>query len=100
VLRDRRQLSQEGFIVCIVAVDEYDGEIIYGPEIISRGFVYMREQEDLIRRAQEAVSKVVKKKSARVCPGKQDQGRARQLRRPRDRPTPDGAAARDRNVVC
>jgi ribonuclease J len=62
VLRDRRQLSQEGFIVCIVAVDEYDGEIIYGPEIISRGFVYMREQEDLIRRAQEAVSKVVKKK--------------------------------------
>lgn len=63
VLRDRRQLSQEGFIVCIVAVDEYDGEIIYGPEIISRGFVYMREQEDLIRRAQEAVSKVIKKKA-------------------------------------
>jgi ribonuclease J len=63
VLRDRKQLSQEGFIVCIIAVDEYDGEIIYGPEIISRGFVYMREQEDLIRRAQEAVSKVVKKKA-------------------------------------
>lgn len=63
VLRDRRQLSEEGFIVCIVAVDEYDGEIIYGPEIISRGFVYMREQEDLIRRAQDAVLKVVKKKA-------------------------------------
>ncbi|MFN3332091.1 MAG: ribonuclease J [Caldilinea sp.] len=63
VLRDRKQLSQEGFIVCIIAVDEYDGEIIYGPEIISRGFVYMREQEDLIRRAQEAVSKVIKKKA-------------------------------------
>ncbi|MBW7886709.1 MAG: ribonuclease J, partial [Caldilineaceae bacterium] len=62
VLRDRRQLSQEGFIVCIVAVDEYDGEVIYGPEIISRGFVYMREQEDLIRRAEEAVNKVIKKK--------------------------------------
>ncbi|HHY56101.1 MAG TPA: ribonuclease J [Chloroflexi bacterium] len=63
VLRDRRQLSEEGFIVCIVAVDEYDGEIIYGPEIISRGFVYVREQEDLIRRAQDAVSKVIKKKA-------------------------------------
>ena len=63
VLRDRRQLSQEGFIVCIVAVDEYDGGIIYGPEIIRRGFVYMREQEDLIRRAQEAVSKIIKKKA-------------------------------------
>ena len=62
VLRDRRQLSQEGFIVCIVAVDEHDGEIIYGPEIISRGFVYVREQEDLIRRAREAVSKVIRKK--------------------------------------
>jgi ribonuclease J len=62
-LRDRRQLSQEGFIVCIVAIDEFDGEIIYGPEIVSRGFVYMREQEDLIRRAEEAVSKVLKKKA-------------------------------------
>lgn len=62
VLRDRRQLSQEGFIVCIVAIDEFDGEIIYGPEIVSRGFVYMREQEDLIHRAEEAVLKVLKKK--------------------------------------
>ncbi|MCB0182978.1 MAG: ribonuclease J, partial [Caldilineaceae bacterium] len=41
VLRDRRHLSQDGFLVCVVAVDEVDGEIIYGPEIISRGFVYM-----------------------------------------------------------
>jgi len=46
-----------------VAVDEFDGEIIYGPEIISRGFVYVREQEDLIERAQDVVSKVIKKKT-------------------------------------
>ena len=45
------------------AIDEYDGEVVYGPEIISRGFVYVREQEDLIKRAQEAVSKVIKKKT-------------------------------------
>lgn len=63
VLRDRKQLSQDGFVVCIVAIDEYDGEVVYGPEIISRGFVYMREQEDLIKRAQDAVSKVLKKKT-------------------------------------
>ena len=63
VLRDRSHLSQDGFIVCIVAIDEFDGEVIYGPEIISRGFVYMREQEDLIKRAQEAVNKVLKKKT-------------------------------------
>jgi ribonuclease J len=63
VLRDRKQLSQDGFVVCIVAIDEYDGEVVYGPEIISRGFVYMREQEDLIKRAQDSVSKVLKKKT-------------------------------------
>lgn len=63
VLRDRKQLSQDGFIVCIVAIDEYDGEVVYGPEIISRGFVYMREQEDLIKRAQDSVNKVLRKKT-------------------------------------
>ncbi len=63
VLRDRRHLSNDGFIVCIVALDEFDGDIIYGPEIISRGFVYMRENEDLIRRAEEIVVKVLKKKA-------------------------------------
>ena len=63
VLRDRRHLSQNGFIVCILALDEYDGEILYGPEIISRGFVYMRENEDLIKRAQEVVRKTIKKRA-------------------------------------
>lgn len=61
VLRDRRHLGQDGFMVCIVALDEFDGEIIYGPEIISRGFVYMRDSEDLIQRAENAVRKVLKK---------------------------------------
>jgi ribonuclease J len=63
VLRDRKHLSQNGFIVCILALDEYDGEILYGPEIISRGFVYMRENEDLIKRAQEVVRKSIKKRA-------------------------------------
>ena len=71
VLRDRRHLGQDGFIVCIVALDEYDGEVIFGPEIISRGFVYMRENEDLIRRAEDAVEKVLKKQTPRrVLEGK------------------------------
>lgn len=63
VLRDRKHLSENGFIVCILALDEFDGEILYGPEIISRGFVYMRENEDLIKRAQEIVRKTVKKRA-------------------------------------
>jgi ribonuclease J len=63
VLRDRRHLSNDGFIVCIVAMDEFDGEILYGPEIISRGFVYMRDNEELIRRAEDVVNGVLRKKS-------------------------------------
>jgi len=63
VLRDRRHLGRDGFLVCIVALDEFDGAIIYGPEIISRGFVYMRDSEELIRRAEDAVEKVLKKRA-------------------------------------
>ncbi len=63
VLRDRQHLSQDGFIVCVVAVDEFTGDVIYGPEIISRGFVYIRDNEELFKRAQEAVNKVLKKKA-------------------------------------
>jgi ribonuclease J len=63
VLRDRRHLSEDGFMVCVIAVDEVDGEIIYGPEIITRGFVYVRDNEDLIRRAEEVVQDVIKKKA-------------------------------------
>jgi len=63
VLRDRSHLSQNGFIVCILALDEFDGSILYGPEIVSRGFVYMRENEDLIKRARDVVLKVIKKRA-------------------------------------
>lgn len=63
VLRDRRHLSQDGFIVCVVAIDEEDGEVVYGPELLSRGFVYMRENEELFERAQDAVAKVLKKRA-------------------------------------
>jgi ribonuclease J len=63
VLRDRRHLSEDGFVVCVVAMDEVDGGVIYGPEIITRGFVYVRDNEDLIKRAQEAVHEVLKKRA-------------------------------------
>ncbi|RME64094.1 MAG: ribonuclease J, partial [Caldilineae bacterium] len=43
VLRDRRHLGNDGFMVCIVALDEFDGTVLYGPEIITRGFVYVRD---------------------------------------------------------
>ena len=55
VLRDRRLLSRDGFVVVVVALDESTGELIEGPDIISRGFVYMRDAEDLIGEAKSLV---------------------------------------------
>ncbi len=48
VLRDRRHLSQDGLITVVVTVEKASGEIIAGPDIITRGFVYVKESEELI----------------------------------------------------
>jgi ribonuclease J len=55
VLRDRRMLSEEGVVVVIVTVDAMTGEIVTGPEIVTRGWVYAPEAEDLIEDAKEVV---------------------------------------------
>jgi ribonuclease J len=55
VLRDRRILAEEGVVVVIVTVDVKSGEIIAGPEIITRGWVYAPEAEDLLEEARAAV---------------------------------------------
>jgi ribonuclease J len=55
VLRDRQHLSRDGFLIAVVAVDEKTGELLAEPDIISRGFVYMREAEELIEQAKEQV---------------------------------------------
>jgi len=59
VLRDRRILSQDGLIVVIVSVEKETGLIVSGPEIISRGFVYVRESEDLMEETKKAVHKAI-----------------------------------------
>lgn len=48
VLRDRKHLAQDGLIVIVATIDSSDNSIIAGPEVVSRGFVYMREAEDLM----------------------------------------------------
>ena len=48
VLRDRKHLAQDGLIVVVVTMDKSSGEVVSGPDIISRGFVYVRESEDLM----------------------------------------------------
>lgn len=56
VLRDRQHLSQDGLIVIVLTMDSATGEIVSGPDVISRGFVYVRESENLM----EEVKNVIK----------------------------------------
>jgi ribonuclease J len=55
VLRDRRQLAEEGVVVVIVTVDQRTGEIVTGPEIVTKGWVYAPEAEELLEDAKAAV---------------------------------------------
>jgi ribonuclease J len=48
VLRDRKHLAQDGLIIIVASLDVYDGHVISGPDIVSRGFVYVRESEELL----------------------------------------------------
>ena len=61
VLRDRRQLSQDGIMIVVVGVDKSAGQIISGPDIVSRGFVYVREAEDLMGEARSKVQAALDK---------------------------------------
>ena len=58
VLRDRRILSQDGLMVVVVAIDHSSLQLIRGPEIISRGFVYVRESEELLFEIRKLVKTV------------------------------------------
>lgn len=56
VLRDRKLLSQDGILVVVVTLSKQDGTILSGPDIISRGFVYVRESEGLLDEANKIVT--------------------------------------------
>ena len=55
VLRDRRQLSQDGIMIVVVTIDKESCHVVAGPDIVSRGFVYVREAEDLMEEAKDKV---------------------------------------------
>jgi ribonuclease J len=55
VLRDRRSLAEEGVVVVIVTVDAGTGEVVTGPEIVTRGWVYAPEADELLDDAKAAV---------------------------------------------
>lgn len=53
VLRDRKRLAEDGLIIVVATMDTYTGEILAGPDIMTRGFVYVRESEELIEEARD-----------------------------------------------
>lgn len=61
VLRDRRQLSQDGIMIVVVTIDKESCHVVAGPDIVSRGFVYVREAEDLMEEAREKVQSALER---------------------------------------
>jgi len=60
VLRERHHLSEDGFLVALVTLDSHTGEIVFGPEIITHGFVYSETSDDLIAGAKAAITETLK----------------------------------------
>lgn len=61
VLRDRKLLSENGLIIVILATERGTGKVLAGPEIVSRGFIYVRENIDLIEESKKVIKKVLSK---------------------------------------
>ena len=63
VLRDRRMMSEDGMIVVIATIDAHTGDLIGNPDLISRGFVHMKENRELIEKTRMRVKKIIKDKN-------------------------------------
>ena len=59
VLRDRKHLSEDGLLIVVMGVDHELGTVVSGPDIISRGFVYVRESDELVEGAREAAMRAI-----------------------------------------
>lgn len=67
VLRDRQHLAEDGIIIVVMAMDSATGTIAAGPDIVSRGFVYVKDSEDLMEEAKDIISnKLVELEDAKV----------------------------------
>lgn len=61
VIRDRRDLSENGLVIVVVGIEKKSNQIILGPEVVSRGFVYIREADELIKKIQNVATGSVEK---------------------------------------
>ena len=59
MLRDRKHLAQDGLIIVVVTIESESGTVVAGPDIVSRGFVYVRESEQLMEDARHLVRKAL-----------------------------------------
>lgn len=68
VLRDRQAMAQDGMFVIIVTVDSQTGQVRNSPDIISRGFIYMRESKELLHQVRERVKEIVRRTAGHQAP--------------------------------
>jgi ribonuclease J len=59
VLRDRKQLSQDGILIAVVTINRLTGAVIAGPDIVTRGFVYVRDSEEIINEAKKVIKEAM-----------------------------------------
>lgn len=59
VLNDRKRLSQDGIIIVVATIDSHDGYVVSGPDIVSRGFVYVKDNEELMNAARDLACRVI-----------------------------------------
>ena len=68
VLRDRKMLSQDGIFVMITVIDSRTGKVKNSPDIISRGFIYLKESQDLLKQTRFLIRKVVEEATGKMHP--------------------------------
>ena len=61
VLRDRQHLAEDGIMIVVMSLDKYSGQLVAGPDIVSRGFVYVKESDELIEEARQTVDDALQK---------------------------------------